>query len=73
MALMALIALSFAGSALVFLPYNFNPARIFLGDMAVCLSDIFFSSMGDFDGSQLIVIMTGFFICYLCCYYLCYF
>ena len=29
---MSLLALSFAGSVFGFLPYNFNPARIFLGD-----------------------------------------
>jgi len=46
MALMALIALSFAGSAFGFLPYNFNPARIFLGDAGSMFIGYFLSSMG---------------------------
>jgi len=46
MALMALISLSFAGSAFGFLPYNFNPARIFLGDAGSMFIGYFLSSMG---------------------------
>lgn len=46
MALMALISLSFAGSSFGFLPYNFNPARIFLGDAGSMFIGYFLSSMG---------------------------
>ncbi len=46
MALMALISLSFSGSAFGFLPYNFNPARIFLGDAGSMFIGYFLSSMG---------------------------
>ncbi|HPM04134.1 MAG TPA: MraY family glycosyltransferase [Candidatus Cloacimonas sp.] len=46
MALMALISLSFAGSTFGFLPYNFNPARIFLGDAGSMFIGYFLSSMG---------------------------
>lgn len=46
MALIGLISLSFAGSAFGFLPYNFNPARIFLGDAGSMFIGYFLSSMG---------------------------
>lgn len=46
MALIALISLSFAGATLGFLPYNFNPARIFLGDAGSMFIGYFLSSMG---------------------------
>lgn len=46
MALIALISLSFAGSAFGFLPYNFNPAKIFLGDAGSMFIGYFLSSMG---------------------------
>ncbi len=46
MALIALISLSFSGAALGFLPYNFNPARIFLGDAGSMFIGYFLSSMG---------------------------
>lgn len=46
MALIALISLSFAGSTLGFLPYNFNPAKIFLGDAGSMFIGYFLSSMG---------------------------
>ncbi len=46
MALIALIALSFAGSTFGFLPYNFNPAKIFLGDAGSMFIGYFLSSMG---------------------------
>lgn len=46
MALIGLISLSFAGSTLGFLPYNFNPARIFLGDAGSMFIGYFLSSMG---------------------------
>ncbi len=46
MAFIGLIALSFAGSALGFLPFNFNPAKIFLGDAGSMFIGYFLSSMG---------------------------
>lgn len=46
MALIALISLSFAGSSIGFLPFNFNPARIFLGDAGSMFIGYFLSSMG---------------------------
>lgn len=46
MALIGLISLSFAGAALGFLPYNFNPAKIFLGDAGSMFIGYFLSSMG---------------------------
>lgn len=56
MALIALISLSFSGAALGFLPYNFNPARIFLGDAGSMFIGYFLSSMGilmaQFAGNQ---------------------
>jgi len=46
MALIGLISLSFAGSTFGFLPYNFNPAKIFLGDAGSMFIGYFLSSMG---------------------------
>ncbi len=46
MAFIGLISLSFAGSTLGFLPYNFNPAKIFLGDAGSMFIGYFLSSMG---------------------------
>ncbi|MDD2332063.1 MAG: MraY family glycosyltransferase [Candidatus Cloacimonetes bacterium] len=46
MALIGLISLSFAGAAFGFLPYNFNPAKIFLGDAGSMFIGYFLSSMG---------------------------
>ena len=46
MAFIGLISLSFAGSAFGFLPYNFNPAKIFLGDAGSMFIGYFLSSMG---------------------------
>ncbi len=46
MALIGLIALSFSGSVLGFLPFNFNPAKIFLGDAGSMFIGYFLSSMG---------------------------
>jgi len=46
MALIALISLSFSGATLGFLPFNFNPARIFLGDAGSMFIGYFLSSMG---------------------------
>ncbi|MBM4403855.1 MAG: undecaprenyl/decaprenyl-phosphate alpha-N-acetylglucosaminyl 1-phosphate transferase [Candidatus Cloacimonetes bacterium] len=46
MALIGLISLSFSGAVFGFLPYNFNPARIFLGDAGSMFIGYFLSSMG---------------------------
>ena len=46
MAFIGLISLSFAGATLGFLPYNFNPAKIFLGDAGSMFIGYFLSSMG---------------------------
>ncbi|MBW6513549.1 MAG: undecaprenyl/decaprenyl-phosphate alpha-N-acetylglucosaminyl 1-phosphate transferase [Candidatus Syntrophosphaera sp.] len=46
MAFIGLISLSFAGSTFGFLPYNFNPAKIFLGDAGSMFIGYFLSSMG---------------------------
>jgi UDP-GlcNAc:undecaprenyl-phosphate GlcNAc-1-phosphate transferase len=41
-----LLSLTFAGSVLGFLPYNFNPAKIFLGDAGSMFIGYFLSTMG---------------------------
>ncbi len=46
MALIGLISLSFSGATFGFLPYNFNPAKIFLGDAGSMFIGYFLSSMG---------------------------
>jgi UDP-GlcNAc:undecaprenyl-phosphate/decaprenyl-phosphate GlcNAc-1-phosphate transferase len=46
MGFIGLISLSFSGSVLGFLPYNFNPAKIFLGDAGSMFIGYFLSSMG---------------------------
>ncbi|MBN2461857.1 MAG: undecaprenyl/decaprenyl-phosphate alpha-N-acetylglucosaminyl 1-phosphate transferase [Candidatus Cloacimonetes bacterium] len=42
----SLLSLIFAGSVFGFLPYNFNPARIFLGDAGSMFIGYFLSTMG---------------------------
>lgn len=42
----SLLALIFAGSVFGFLPYNFNPAKIFLGDAGSMFIGYFLSTMG---------------------------
>ncbi len=46
LSLMGLLSLSYAGAVLGFLPYNFNPAKIFLGDAGSLFIGYFISSMG---------------------------
>ncbi|RLC52938.1 MAG: hypothetical protein DRZ79_00310 [Candidatus Cloacimonadota bacterium] len=48
--LIALLSLIFAGAVLGFLPYNFNPAKIFLGDAGSMFFGYFLSSMGILTG-----------------------
>ncbi|OQY40172.1 MAG: hypothetical protein B6226_00415 [Candidatus Cloacimonetes bacterium 4572_65] len=44
--LMGLISLSYSGAALGFLKYNFNPAKIFLGDAGSMFIGYFLATMG---------------------------
>ena len=46
LSLMGLLSLSYTGAVLGFLPYNFNPAKIFLGDAGSMFIGYFISSMG---------------------------
>jgi len=46
MAFIGLISLSFSGATFGFLPYNFNPAKVFLGDAGSMFIGYFLSSMG---------------------------
>lgn len=54
----SLISLIFAGSVFGFLPYNFNPAKIFLGDAGSMFIGYFLGSMGIL-GGRLAVESTG--------------
>ena len=45
-----IIALTFAGAVFGFLPYNFNPAKIFLGDAGSMFIGYFLSTMGILTG-----------------------
>lgn len=56
--LIALLALSFAGSVFGFLPYNFNPAKIFLGDAGSMFIGYFLSSMGILAGRLAVIRMN---------------
>lgn len=47
----ALLSLIFAGSVFGFLPYNFNPAKIFLGDAGSMFIGYFLSTMGILAGN----------------------
>ncbi|MCD6182485.1 MAG: undecaprenyl/decaprenyl-phosphate alpha-N-acetylglucosaminyl 1-phosphate transferase [Candidatus Cloacimonetes bacterium] len=46
----ALLSLAFAGSVFGFLPYNFNPARIFLGDAGSLFIGYFLGTIGILTG-----------------------
>ena len=46
----ALLALAFAGAVFGFLPHNFNPAKIFLGDAGSMFIGYFLSTMGILTG-----------------------
>lgn len=46
----ALLSLSFAGAVLGFLPHNFNPAKLFLGDAGSMFIGFFLSTMGILTG-----------------------
>ncbi len=49
--IIGLMSMAFAGSVLGFLPYNFNPARIFLGDAGSMFIGYFLSTMGLLSGN----------------------
>ncbi|HOD53937.1 MAG TPA: MraY family glycosyltransferase [Candidatus Cloacimonadota bacterium] len=48
----ALLALSFAGSVFGFLPHNFNPAKLFMGDAGSMFIGYFLSTMGILTGKM---------------------
>jgi len=49
--IIGLMSMAFAGSVLGFLPYNFNPAKIFLGDAGSMFIGYFLSTMGLLTGN----------------------
>jgi len=57
--LMMLISLIFAGSVFGFLPYNFNPAKIFLGDAGSMFIGYFLSTMGILAGRLAVTRMNS--------------
>lgn len=56
---MALLSLIFAGSVFGFLPHNFNPAKIFLGDAGSMFIGYFLSSMGILAGKLVVIRMNN--------------
>lgn len=48
----ALLALSFSGAVLGFLPHNFNPAKLFMGDAGSMFIGYFLSTMGILTGKM---------------------
>ncbi|MCD4796975.1 MAG: undecaprenyl/decaprenyl-phosphate alpha-N-acetylglucosaminyl 1-phosphate transferase [Candidatus Cloacimonetes bacterium] len=52
---MSLLSLIFAGSVFGFLPYNFNPAKIFLGDAGSMFIGYFLSTMGILAGRLAVI------------------
>jgi len=53
----SLLSLTFAGAVLGFLPYNFNPAKIFLGDAGSLFIGYFLASMGILTGRLAVIRM----------------
>jgi UDP-GlcNAc:undecaprenyl-phosphate GlcNAc-1-phosphate transferase len=51
--LVALLAIILAGSALGFLPYNFNPARIFMGDSGAYFLGLILAMLAIYSGGKL--------------------
>jgi UDP-GlcNAc:undecaprenyl-phosphate GlcNAc-1-phosphate transferase len=49
--IIGLMSMAFAGSVLGFLPFNFNPAKIFLGDAGSMFIGYFLSTMGILSGN----------------------
>lgn len=56
---MMLLSLTFAGSVFGFLPYNFNPAKIFLGDAGSMFIGYFLSTMGILAGRLAVTRMNS--------------
>ncbi len=56
---MALLSLAFAGSVFGFLPHNFNPAKIFLGDAGSMFIGYFLSTMGILAGRLVVIRMNN--------------
>ena len=56
---MSLLALIFAGAAFGFLPYNFNPAKIFLGDAGSMFFGYFLATMGILAGRLAVIRMNN--------------
>ncbi len=56
---MMLLSLIFAGSVFGFLPYNFNPAKIFLGDAGSMFIGYFLSTMGILAGRLAVTRMNS--------------
>ncbi|MCF7920295.1 MAG: undecaprenyl/decaprenyl-phosphate alpha-N-acetylglucosaminyl 1-phosphate transferase [Candidatus Cloacimonetes bacterium] len=52
--IIGLMSMAFAGSVLGFLPFNFNPARIFLGDAGSMFIGYFLSTMGILSGNLMV-------------------
>ncbi len=57
--LMSLLSLTFAGAVFGFLPYNFHPAKIFLGDAGSMFIGYFLSSMGILAGRLAVIRMEN--------------
>jgi len=57
--LIALFSLIFAGTVFGFLPYNFNPAKIFLGDAGSMFFGYFLASMGILTGRLAVLRMNN--------------
>lgn len=55
----SLLSLTFAGAVLGFLPYNFNPAKIFLGDAGSLFIGYFLASMGILTGRMAVIRMNN--------------
>jgi UDP-GlcNAc:undecaprenyl-phosphate/decaprenyl-phosphate GlcNAc-1-phosphate transferase len=55
---MSVLSLIFAGSVFGFLPYNFNPAKIFLGDAGSMFIGYFLSTMGILAGRLAVIRMN---------------
>jgi UDP-GlcNAc:undecaprenyl-phosphate GlcNAc-1-phosphate transferase len=55
----ALLALSFSGAAFGFLPHNFNPAKLFMGDAGSMFIGYFLSTMGILTGKMAVNTMQN--------------
>ncbi len=55
----SLLSLAFSGAAFGFLPHNFNPAKIFLGDTGSMFIGYFLASMGILSGRLAVVRMNS--------------